>query len=147
VPVADSVIQDEQRGSEYIEVAADSELADGELLEVEYRLFPSNMKRQYRVLAHVSAEGAVTQYAYGTIYAVGDPEKVERVEDTPENEVEEEEDEAECDQNDHPGDDEYDTGAGGGEDDDEDDEHPGDGDTGDEDDTDHPGAEDCYTTR
>jgi hypothetical protein len=56
--------------------------------------------------------------------------------------------EYDCDQNDHPGDDEYDTGAGGG----EDDEHPGDDDTqggygdGDQDDNDHPGSEDCYTT-
>jgi hypothetical protein len=55
-----------------------------------------------------------------------------------------------CDQNDHPGDGDYDTGTT-----EDDDTHPGDNDDGethpgggeaDEDDTDHPGAADCYTT-
>ncbi len=55
-----------------------------------------------------------------------------------------------CDQNDHPGDEDYDTGT---EEDDEDDAHPGDDITDggygddDQDDNDHPGFDDCYTTR
>jgi hypothetical protein len=56
-----------------------------------------------------------------------------------------------CDQNTHPGDNDYDTAITGG-----DDRHPGDNDAGtgdhpgggaaDEDDTNHPGSQDCYTT-
>ncbi len=59
--------------------------------------------------------------------------------------------EEDCDQNDHPGDDGYNTGTGG--DDQDDDDHPGDDDTqggygdDDQDDNNHPGFDDCYTTR
>lgn len=69
--------------------------------------------------------------------------------DDPNNPGGEEED---CDQNTHPGTEDYDTGTGGTTDDDT---HPGDTDDGethpgggaaDEDDGDHPGSADCYTT-
>jgi hypothetical protein len=140
VPVKDTVRQDEIRGSEYIDVIGGGEEKKGELLDVSYRLFPKNLQRQYRVIASVSAEGVVTQYAYGTIYAIGDPEKVDRIVDAPEDEVDTSEEEKECDQNTYP-----EEGL--------DDDDPFDDDFGDfpflpddPDDDSHPSVPDCFTS-
>lgn len=111
-----------------------------------FKVFPDTLARQRRVLAYISSEGAITQYAFGTIYAVGNPDD----ESEPGGGADVPEDDADaadrCNQNDHPGDEDYGGGEGGGEDQDDDD-HPGAGEDGDQDDDDHPGAQDCYTTR
>jgi len=105
-----------------------------------WNLFPDTLDRQIRVIAFVSS-AAIYQYANGTIYAVstndsgyaggGDDVPLESADEV----------DGICDQNTHPGDPDYDT----------DPDHPGEegegGEDGtDQDNTDHPAAEDCYTT-
>lgn len=112
--------------------------------DTEFLIWPDTLKRQRRVIAFVSRQG-ILQYAVGSIYVVGKPGEPVEEEDVPEDEAD-----GECDQNDHPGDDEYggDDPEGPDNDDDEDD-HPGEDDETDPDEDDedaHPADEDCYTT-
>jgi hypothetical protein len=118
-----------------------------------YEVFPDTLNRQRRPIAYISAGGAVSQYAFGTIYVIGRSDDSTQGDGDDVTETDADiADQVECDQNIHPGADAYATGTGTGTDGDGTN-HPGDNDpvvgdgTGDSGDSDHPGAADCYTTR
>ena len=123
---------------------------DTETAEVEHEVWPETFRRQRRVVCYLDSVG-LKQCAVGAIYVVGNPDMEVPDEDVDEDDADEADDvEGDCNQNDHPGDD-YD----------DDDSyrlfpivpppHPGDDEPIDEpideDDDDHPGSDDCYTTR
>lgn len=116
---------------------------DPEVPTIDQYTFPETLKRQRRAICYIDRDG-IKQFANGVIYAIAKPEAPISTVDIPEDEADENDEIADCDQNDHPGDD-YDDGDGHIIDLPDGDRHPGDL-LGDVDDS-HLADLDCYTTR